>query len=195
MTDTTETDDRQILRAASADGDDWDDETWAAWFRVADRAHCKTVERDAIHKHFGLSYANYLVLPRTLLQSMPDEWQARFVALLDEMDTAFAHVPKADDYKVSTGTWTTVDEMGDALQTQLGITQDWYDEPVPEDLGPSDLNEWRAEHEKDRPVYRDAGGQEMDPDEPVFVASPDPVPHYNRGRARVEPRLNEAASA
>ena len=156
-----------------------------AWRLAAGHA-----DREAIHRHFGLSYANYLVLPRTLLQSMPDEWQARFVALLDEMDTAFAHVPKAEDYKVSTGTWTTVDEMGDVLQTQLGITQDWYDEPVPEDLGPSDLNEWRFEHEKDQPVYRDKDGQVMAPDEPVFVASPDPVPHYNRGRARVEPQMH-----
>lgn len=39
---------------------------------------------DHIHGWFGLSYANYLVMPRSLLQSMPDDWQERFVALLDE---------------------------------------------------------------------------------------------------------------
>lgn len=39
---STETeDDRRILRAAPADSDDWDDATWAAWARVADRAHSK----------------------------------------------------------------------------------------------------------------------------------------------------------
>ncbi|WP_030186594.1 hypothetical protein, partial [Streptomyces capuensis] len=47
-----------------------------------------SLDLDAIHKHFGLSYANYLVLPRTLLQSMPDAWQNAFVKLLDEMDDA-----------------------------------------------------------------------------------------------------------
>ena len=36
-----EQDDRRILRAAPADSDDWDDATWAAWARVADRAHGK----------------------------------------------------------------------------------------------------------------------------------------------------------
>ena len=33
---------------------------------------------------FGLSYAAYLVVPRRTLQSMPVEWQARFVALMEE---------------------------------------------------------------------------------------------------------------
>ena len=31
--------DRRILRSAPADSDDWDDETWAAWWRAAERAH------------------------------------------------------------------------------------------------------------------------------------------------------------
>jgi hypothetical protein len=43
------------------------------------------VERD-IHTYFGLSYADYLVLPRSVLQSMPEEWQLKFVSLLDELD-------------------------------------------------------------------------------------------------------------
>lgn len=34
-----ETRDSQILRAASNDSNDWDDATWAAWFRTAERAH------------------------------------------------------------------------------------------------------------------------------------------------------------
>ncbi|MGY0065168.1 hypothetical protein ACWY4P_53610 (plasmid) [Streptomyces sp. LZ34] len=33
--------DRSILRAAPSNSDDWDDETWAAWARVADRVHGK----------------------------------------------------------------------------------------------------------------------------------------------------------
>lgn len=46
MIDATETDDRRILRAAPADSDDWDDETWAAWFRCAARAHGERFDGD-----------------------------------------------------------------------------------------------------------------------------------------------------
>lgn len=54
-----------------------------------------TVERadplqfEAIHTWFNLTYANYLVLPRSVLQSMPDEWQTSFVALLEEMEEVY----------------------------------------------------------------------------------------------------------
>jgi hypothetical protein len=41
--------------------------------------------KDAIHNYFGLTYANYLVLPRLVLSSMPGIWQKRFVELLDEL--------------------------------------------------------------------------------------------------------------
>lgn len=37
-----------------------------------------------VHEAFGLTYASYLVLPRSLLQEMPAHWQARFVALTAE---------------------------------------------------------------------------------------------------------------
>lgn len=40
---------------------------------------------DRIHEWFGLSYANYLVIQRTFLQSMPDEWQDRLVKCLEEL--------------------------------------------------------------------------------------------------------------
>lgn len=42
-------------------------------------------EKEPIHEFFGLSYSNYLVLPRTALQSMPVEWQEKFVELLNAM--------------------------------------------------------------------------------------------------------------
>ncbi|MGW2267118.1 hypothetical protein [Streptomyces koyangensis] len=36
----TETDhDRELLRRASDDSNDWDDATWAAWWRIAEQAH------------------------------------------------------------------------------------------------------------------------------------------------------------
>lgn len=43
------------------------------------------MERD-IHGWFGLTYASYLVVPRSVLQSMPADWQDRFVHLLGELD-------------------------------------------------------------------------------------------------------------
>jgi len=43
------------------------------------------MDDEPIHLYFGLSYAHYLVLPRTALQSMPIEWQRRFVDCLREL--------------------------------------------------------------------------------------------------------------
>ena len=57
-----------------------------------------------IHDWFGLTYASYLVLPRSVLQSMPDEWQERFVEMLEELDAAGVECPI---YRVS-----AVDEKG-----------------------------------------------------------------------------------
>ena len=49
-------------------------------------------ESEPIHCWFELTYANYLVLPRSLLQSMPEDWQARFVAMLEELNDAYSHL-------------------------------------------------------------------------------------------------------
>jgi hypothetical protein len=46
-----------------------------------------------VHRWFSLSYANYLVLPRSVLQSMPLEWQERFVDVLAELNDSFHHLP------------------------------------------------------------------------------------------------------
>lgn len=83
-------------------------------------------DEEPIHGWFGLTYANYLTLPRTLLQSMPSEWQRRFVQCLAELDYAFRDIGQPSSYLVQA---------------------------------------------------RDADGK--------FIL--DPIPHYNRGRARIEP--------
>ena len=44
---------------------------------------------EPIHEFFELSHANYLVLPRSVLQSAPEEWQERFVACLGELYKMF----------------------------------------------------------------------------------------------------------
>ena len=54
-----------------------------------------------IHDWFELSYAQYLTVPRSVLQSMPEDWQAKFVALLDEMDDKMDWRPKRGHYWVS----------------------------------------------------------------------------------------------
>jgi hypothetical protein len=43
---------------------------------------------EPIHAFFSLTYANYLVLHRSFLQSMPLEWQQQFVPLLEQLEQA-----------------------------------------------------------------------------------------------------------
>lgn len=59
------------------------------------------MERD-IHGWFGLTYASYLVVPRSVLQSMPADWQARLVQLLGELDDTRWNekLPSDASYKV-----------------------------------------------------------------------------------------------
>lgn len=42
---------------------------------------------EPIHEYFELSYASYLVLPRSILQSMPKKWQRKTVTLLRELES------------------------------------------------------------------------------------------------------------
>lgn len=48
---------------------------------------------DALWEWFGLSRACWLTLPRVLMHSMPDVWQARMADLLREYDEAFPNQP------------------------------------------------------------------------------------------------------
>lgn len=54
-----------------------------------------------VHTWFELSYAQYLTVPRSVLQSMPLEWQVRFAACLDELDEEIEWRPKKGRYWVS----------------------------------------------------------------------------------------------
>ena len=59
------------------------------------------ISSEAIHGYFGLSYANYLVMPRVVLQSMPDEWQEKFVVLLNQIpEIVGTEFEPADGYTV-----------------------------------------------------------------------------------------------
>jgi hypothetical protein len=55
---------------------------------------------DALHAWFELSYAHYLTIPRSILQSMPIEWQERFAACLRELDAALPWRPTEGRYWV-----------------------------------------------------------------------------------------------
>ena len=53
-----------------------------------------------IHHWFELTYAQYLTIPRSVLQSMPDEWQDRFVRCLEELDATIDWRPPEGRYWV-----------------------------------------------------------------------------------------------
>lgn len=56
----------------------------------------------AVHGWFELTYAQYLTIPRSVLQSMPSEWQAGFVALLEELDERIDWRPRGTlQYRVA----------------------------------------------------------------------------------------------
>lgn len=57
-------------------------------------------EMNAIHHWFELSYAQYLTVPRSVLQSMPDEWQVRFATCLEELDELIDWRPRSGRYWV-----------------------------------------------------------------------------------------------
>lgn len=58
------------------------------------------LDPEPFHGWFGLSYANYLVVPRRVLQSMPPEWQAKMIALLGELDASIDWMPEDTVYDV-----------------------------------------------------------------------------------------------
>ena len=60
----------------------------------------KMYEEDPIHIWFELSYAQYLTIPRSVLQSMSYEWQKRFVKCLEELDESFNWRPEEGRYWV-----------------------------------------------------------------------------------------------
>ncbi len=48
---------------------------------------------ESVHNFFGLSYAQYLAIPRSVLQSMPEEWQDKFVECLLELSDTIDYGP------------------------------------------------------------------------------------------------------
>lgn len=48
---------------------------------------------DELWGWFGLSRAGWLTIPRVLMHAMPDEWQGKMAALLNEYCEAFPNQP------------------------------------------------------------------------------------------------------
>lgn len=53
-----------------------------------------------VHGWFELSYAQYLTIPRSVLQSMPVGWQERFVECLEQLDAELPWRPEDGRYWV-----------------------------------------------------------------------------------------------
>lgn len=53
-----------------------------------------------IDHQFGLTYANYYVVQRSVLQAMPVEWQRRAVELVQELDATFDLAQVPSDFMV-----------------------------------------------------------------------------------------------
>lgn len=43
---------------------------------------------------FGMSKASWLVLPRSMMHEMPDEWQDRMAELMEEWDETWERLPE-----------------------------------------------------------------------------------------------------
>ncbi|MFD8897607.1 hypothetical protein [Streptomyces ardesiacus] len=112
------------------------------------------------------------MLPRTLLQSMPDQWQTRFVTLLNELDAAFQHLPQAEAYDVTPGKWRAVRDMTEDEMHSWNIRRTALADGTPYLI----RDEWH----------------DQDPDEKFFLEEQGPVAHYNRGRTRVDPHTGGA---
>jgi hypothetical protein len=56
---------------------------------------------DPVHGWFCLTYANYLVIQRSLMQAMPVTWQRRFVQLMYEVREEFDTDKLCSDFRVN----------------------------------------------------------------------------------------------
>jgi hypothetical protein len=126
-----------------------------------------------VHLYFGLSYNNYQVVPRSLAQSMPVEWQQRFVVCMQELRDAFSHIEHPNAYEVQAAEEWTYGDLNDAQMLRLNITRPDAPNDADDDDEPLDL-------------YYDADGEEHQGWESLLIPTRDPIPHYNRGRTFVE---------
>ncbi|HEY0813471.1 MAG TPA: hypothetical protein VGE11_09315 [Pseudonocardia sp.] len=111
--------------------------------------------------------SDYLVIPRSLAQSMPLRWQQVFVGLLADLHDAYGHLTWPE-YRVVPSRWEIVADLDEG---QLGVAG------IHADLGPDGALE-----------YRDADERLISDPERHRVLAPvrDPLPPVSAGH--VEPR-------
>lgn len=129
-------------------------------------------EHEAIHHFFGLSYCSHLVLPRVLLQSMPDEWQAQFVAVMREYDAAVHGIEQPEIYDVIPGREVEAGCLTEAERRATGVTVVQPDEDEDGEYVDPDAET----------KYYDKDSNEIEDWTRVVVPVADPLPPYNRGR-------------
>lgn len=61
----------------------------------------RAFEHEPVHRYFELSYCSYKVLPRSVLQSMPVEWQRKFVQLLEQIPETLDVDDMPESYRVT----------------------------------------------------------------------------------------------
>lgn len=127
-----------------------------------------------IHGWFSLTYSNFLVLHRTVLQSMPVEWQDRMVELLEEMGAAYQHI-EFPEFEVTTVQDRYVNELSVQERDRLGVTcEERLDEDAPEGTTKDSPDWWKWVMD----VYHDRDGNELHGGDHIGVPVPDPIPHY-----------------
>lgn len=126
---------------------------------------CGRPDSEAVHEFFGLSYCTHLVLPRTLLQSMPGWWQEKFVALMNAYDEAVRGTEQPEHYQVTAATQHEASDLNEAQMQRSGVTREWV-----------------GDEEDGYFQYYDENTDEIESWTRVLVPCADPLPHYNRGR-------------
>lgn len=136
--------------------------------------------RRDIHDFFELTYANWLTLPRTLLQSMPDAWQKDFVELLGKFDEEMGwamHLLQATNVQVLKRSPELIEDREDCEACGgEGFDPNNEDEPCSECDGECSF-EGESRYET--------------PEEVGEVESP--IPHYQRGRTKVPMASDEVS--
>lgn len=135
----------------------------------------KTTKID-VHTYFGLTYSNYLILHRTILQSAPIEWQHKFTEVMGELE----------------------DMIGPGMRERLPNNMEVnFLARRPELVAPEcchcngeGLHVDKHGDSDDCPECDGAGvdfeaDREFESSEKVGFIS-DPIPHYNRGRTLLD---------
>lgn len=115
-----------------------------------------------VHTWFGLTYANFLVIHRAQLQSMPLDWQRHFTDLLDDLHAAYPDLD-VPAYEVTTVRDAYVGDLTSDELALAGVTRG------------DDADEL---DEASNVPYYDKTGRELTAHDHVGIPVPDPIPHY-----------------